>query len=199
MNEILGFIVLTSPLFLIVLWVPVCIVLAVWIARRFLRKRKIAVKVAVGILIFFFALAMPIADEIAGRIYFNHLCETEAGAKVYQTIGLPAEYWDENGKPNFYYGATNNDIPPYAFERVEAEVIPKAKEKIRLFHIEQIGTTYTDKKSSKIISETTGFRYWGGWVVRNFSLHNTATSCNIAESDDELIKKQFVPEVTERR
>ena len=139
MNEILGFIVLTSPLFLIVLWVPVCIVLAVWTGRKFLKNSKIPIKVAIGTLVFLFALAMPIADEIAGRIYFNHLCETEAGAKVYQTIELPAEYWDENGKPNFYYGATNNDIPPYAFERVGAEVIPKAKEKIRLFHIEQIG------------------------------------------------------------
>ena len=199
MNELLGFIVLSSPLFLIVLWLPVSIVLAVWISRKFLKKKKNPIKVAFGAFLFLFVLVTPIADEIAGTIYFNHLCKTEAGAKVYQTIELPAEYWDADGKPTFYYGANNNDIPPYAFERVGVEVITKAKEKIRLFGIEQIGATYTDKKSGELVSEVTGFRYWGGWVRRNFSLHNTATSCNSAKSDDELIKKQFIPVDTERR
>ena len=100
MDQLLGFIALTSPLFLIVLWVPVCIALAVWVGRKFLRA-GLPLKIVVGTLLFLVLLILPFADEIAGRIYFNHLCETEAGIKVYQTIELPAEYWDEDGAPKF--------------------------------------------------------------------------------------------------
>lgn len=100
MKELLGFVVLTSPLFLVVLWVPVCFFLAVLVGRKFI-KRSLPVRIAGGVTVFLVALLLPASDEIAGRIYFNHLCETEAGMRVYQPMELPVEYWDEDGSLKF--------------------------------------------------------------------------------------------------
>ena len=101
MKQLLGFAVLTGPLFLIVLWVPVCLALAFLVGKKVIKK-SLPLKITGGLAVFLIMLLFPVSDEIAGRIYFNHLCETEAGVKVYQTIELPAEYWDKDGKPNFY-------------------------------------------------------------------------------------------------
>ena len=76
--------------------VPVYIALAFLVGKKFIKK-SMSLKIIGGMVVFLVALPLPIADEIAGRMYFNHLCETEGGVKVYQTIELPAEYWDEEG------------------------------------------------------------------------------------------------------
>ncbi len=38
---------------------------------------------AVNWLVFLLVFVVPFADEVAGRIYLSHICDTEAGAKVY--------------------------------------------------------------------------------------------------------------------
>jgi hypothetical protein len=98
MKDIIGLAVLTSPLFLIVLWLPVAVFVAAKLSRR---PKNGAAKLVMGVSTFVLVFFLPFADEIAGQIYFNHLCSSEAGAKVYQTVELPAEYWDEDGKPRF--------------------------------------------------------------------------------------------------
>ncbi len=102
MQAILGLIVLTGPLFFLILWVPVCIGLGVFAKRKVPKQYKSAVGLSVGVLVLIFTLVLPFADEISGKIYFKHLCETDAKMNLYQTIELPIEHWDENGKPNFY-------------------------------------------------------------------------------------------------
>ncbi len=97
-NEFLGFAVLTSPLWLIFILLPVSIWIAVKVAKRF---KRMSARFAGGAVIFFLVFLAPFADEVVGRMYFNHLCATEAGVKVYQTVELPAEYWDEDGRPRF--------------------------------------------------------------------------------------------------
>lgn len=98
LNELLGFAVLTGPLWLILIVLAIAIWIAVKVAKRFERR---GAKIAVGALMFLLIFFVPFADEIAGRIYLSRLCATEAGVKVYQTVELSAEYWDEEGKPKF--------------------------------------------------------------------------------------------------
>ena len=73
LNELLGFVVLTGPLFLILAWLPVCIWIAVKVAKRFPRR---GAKLAGGLGIFLLLFFLPFADEVAGRIYLNRLCAT---------------------------------------------------------------------------------------------------------------------------
>lgn len=98
LNELLGFAVLTGPLWLILILLAIATWIAVKAAKRFEGR---GVQIAVGVLVFLLVFFVPFGDEIAGRIYLGHLCATEAGVKVHQTVELPAEYWDEHGKPKF--------------------------------------------------------------------------------------------------
>ena len=170
MNNILGLIAMTSPLFLIVLWVPVCIALVVLVGRKFIRAGFL-IKIAISSVIFLVLLILPVADEIAGRIYFNHLCETEAGVKVYQIIELPAEYWNEDGSPKFYDDSNANFTLPVNHFEWESR-----KEKY-LFHVERNDYLMKEQATGIELNERTLFRYWGGWISRNLSSHNTAVSC----------------------
>ncbi len=142
-------------------------------------------KIAGGVTVFLIALLLPVSDEIAGRIYFNHLCEKEAGVKVYQTIELPAEYWDERGKPKFY--ATWDAGLGKAYPRIR-----KNGPYSSLFHINDAGFKFIEKNSGNTLGEVVNFRYFGGWIFRNFTTSNSSISCELKE---EIINEIFIPEI----
>jgi hypothetical protein len=183
MKQLLGFAVLTGPLFLIVLWVPVCLFLAFLVGKKFIKK-SLTLKITGGLAVFLIALFLPVSDEIAGRIYFNHLCKTEGGVKVYQTIELPAKYWDEDGKPRFYNENNGNfTLPAEKFYKVDSKKV------IRRFGVQERRTFILNINTNEIIGEKLLFRYWGGYILKNFTPHNSAIRCG---SDwDEFVKKQF--------
>ncbi len=183
MDAFLGFIVLTGPLFFIVLWVPVCIFLAVLVGRKFIKK-SLSLKIAGGMAVFLVTLLLPIADEIAGRIYFNHLCKTEVGVKVYQTIELPAEYWDEDGKPKYYVNWDDGLGKKYPMIREDGSFSS-------FFHIDNAGFKFVDKKSGNTLGEVVNFRFWGGWLIRSFNTSNSSNSCELRE---DIISDIFIPE-----
>ena len=184
MKQLLGFAVLTGPLFLIVPWTVVCLVLAFFIGKN-IAKRSLPIGITVAVLLFAVVLPLPIADEIAGRIYFNRLCEKEAGVKVYKTIELPAEYWDEDGKPKFYDENTGNfTLPSEKFYKVDS------KKGNRRFGVQERRTFILNINTNKIIGEKLLFRYWGGYILKNFTPHNSAMRCG---SDwHEFVEKQFI-------
>ena len=174
MNEFLGFVVLTSPLFLIVLWVPACIALAIWVSRKFIKKGAL-IKIVSGLLVFLLALFLPVADEVTGRIYLNHLCETEAGVKVYKTVELPAEYWDEQGKPKFMNsrGVLDMRILGSQFEwqrsrNLHMDTIITIVEDRRLLY---------DKQSKQVLGEKIDFARHFGWVSSFSPAPNVSESC----------------------
>ena len=164
MESFLGFIVLTSPLFLIVLWVPVCIALAVWVSLRTIKRKSFPLKVVSGLVVFLLAFILPFGDEIAGRIYLNHLCATEAGAKVYQTIELPAEYWDENGKPKFYDLRNGN-----FYLDLHRLIDGRTQKTKRLFNVVEYTSETIRRSSGNVISRKIWFEFHGGWLLNTFS------------------------------
>lgn len=183
MNELLGFAVLSGPLWLILLLLPVCIWIAIKIAKRF--KPEVA-RFASSVGIFLLLFLLPFADKIAGRFYLSYLCTTEAGVKVYQTIELPVEYWDEQGKPNFYDNRNGNfNLGGY---RVDYSTGVYSSS----FHIDNAGYKRVDARSGKTLGEVIDFTYWGGWMRRNLSPNNTATGCEgRMERSNTLISQIF--------
>jgi len=181
-NELLGFVVLTSPLWLIVLLLILGTGIAVKVSMRF---RTTAVKVVVGLGVVALFLIVPFADEIAGRIYFSHLCATEAGIKVYHTVELPAEYWDSAGKPKFYDERNGNFT-------LKGYRVDYASGTYTFFpRIEKAGYKRLDE-TGRVLGEVTDFLYWGGWIRRNFSPHNTATGCkDRREHSRNLVRQIF--------
>lgn len=182
LNELLGFAVLTGPLWLILLLLVLGVWLAVKVAQRFTTG---AAKVAVGLGVVALALIVPFADEIAGHVYLNHLCATEAGVKVYHTVELPAEYWDESGTPKFYDERNGN------FTLKGYRVDYRTGAYSSFFYIDNAGYKRLDE-AGRVLGEVTDFRYWGGWIRRNLSPHNTATVCeNRREYSNSLVKQIF--------
>jgi len=182
MKELLGFAVLTGPLWLILIVLAIAIWVALKAAKRFERR---SARIAVGVLVFLLVFFVPFADEIAGRIYLNYLCATEAGVKVYQTVELPAEYWDERGKPKLrtFKSSTPGIITligtkePYLEESSFTELYSD------LLHVEKAGFRLREINSKKIVGEVVYYRYWGGWLARNFTPDRSATACSLKNLD----------------
>lgn len=183
LNDLLGFAVLTGPLWLLLILLPISIWIAVKVAKRF---KQGSTKIAGGIGIFLLVFCIPFGDEIAGRIYLSHLCATEAGVKVYQTVELPAKYWDEQGRAKFYDEKNGNfNLEGYRVEYKTGTYSPS-------FHIDNAGYMRVDGRSGQVLGEVTDFMYWGGWMQRNLSPHNTADGCeNRRERSNSLIQQIF--------
>lgn len=182
MDAILGFAVLTGPLWLILILLPVSIWIAVKVAKRYNQR---GAKLAGGLGVFLLVFFLPFTDEIAGRIYFDHLCATEAGVKAYKTVELPAEYWDAQGVAKFYRNFDSLLGETYSSKY-------KSGTYSTLFHIDNAGYAYVNRQSGQILGEAVDFRYWGGWIKRNFS-SKSATSCIDYSEPSKLIDRIFVP------
>jgi hypothetical protein len=161
------------------------VVIYVWLVRLVAKRIKNrAAKYAV-IAIF---ILIPTWDIIPGKLYLNYLCENEAGVKVYQTVELPAEYWDVQGRPKFYDETNGNmHLPLDKYEwKSRTEEYP--------FNVEKNISDMKEKNTEKILNERVVFTYWGGWISRNFAPHNTATSCGSdVKAYTSYVKQIFVP------
>ena len=169
LNDFLGLAVLTSPLWLIVLALVIGIWIAIVAAKQFKSTgRKVTAGAGVVVVIF---LAL-FGDELAGRVYLRHLCATEAGVKVYQTVELPAEYWDAGGRPKFYDPRNGNFFlgKDYTYER-------KTETLSSILHIDRSTSTLVNKVKDREYGRITSFMDWGGWMRRNLSPANSAVSC----------------------
>lgn len=185
-DTILGFAVLTGPLWLILILLPICIWLAIKIAKRF---KPGVTRIAGGVGIFLLLFALPFGDEVAGRMYLSYLCANEAGVKVYQTVELPAEYWDERGGTRFrvYEGDNHKTmflIGTSKFEDVRFEYSMYSEPFSSFLHIDKTGFRLRERESGKILGEILYFRYWHGWLVRNFNPDRSAVSCEMKNLDD---------------
>lgn len=175
MKEILGFAVLTGPLWLIL----ILLIAAIWSARKFATHLKgRGMQIAGGVGIFLSIFLVPFGDEIAGSIYFDHLCATESGVKVHQTVELPEEYWNANGQAKFFNEKNGN----FLFSK-EYPIVLKIEKNHSIFHIDRLVTTLWSHSKEKMLAEKISYMYWGGWLSRNLSLSNTAKSCGNGVKD----------------
>ncbi|MCB2218289.1 MAG: hypothetical protein KQH59_19700 [Desulfobulbaceae bacterium] len=199
MKQLLGFAVLTGPLFLILLWVPVCLAVAFLVGKKVIKKSLI-LKITGGLAIFLIMLLLPVSDEIAGRVYLNHLCETEAGVKVYQTIELPTEYWDEDGNPLFMNsrGVLDMEMLGDRFEW-RTQDIPYVKNFVKIINLKWM---LYDKETQKIIGEKNSFLRHYGWINMFSPAPNIGEGCrdllatnqnkDIFEAHQISIEKKFI-------
>ena len=171
LDEALGFMVLTSPLWLLVI---VAVVAALGAAMIVTRIRRRWAKVGTALIVFSFLFLVPFSDELAGRTYLAYLCTYDAGPRVYGKQRLPPSYWDAHGRPMFISksGSLNERVDEYGIKstsRVESYV-PLLGISIRSRQVH----AGSDKK---LLGEVIDFLHWGGWVARNLSLHPRASSC----------------------
>ena len=175
LNELLGFVVLTSPLWLILILLLVCGLIAYVIAKRFKAR---SARVVVGLISFLLVFMVPFGDEIVGRVYLSYLCDNKADRIIYQTTALPSEYWDDQGKPKFidYLGGALDSTylgNRFKWRRVSE---PKISGIVKITKINWI--LYDTKTQIKLAAKVTYSRH-AGWIAslspapyKNQSCHN---------------------------
>lgn len=120
-------------------------------------------------------ILLPIWDEIAGRIYFRHLCESEGGIKVYKTIELGSAYWNPDGTPKFIIGRLLVDRKLLAdklgFERNTQD------ESQSFFRIRTSKEIVRIRETDDVLGSYSHFIHYGGWVRNHSGLHVTGKIC----------------------
>jgi len=199
MDELLGFMVLTGPLFPMLIWLIVCVLLVVFVVRPTgSGLRRVAIKTLAFVVIFL----LPFVDEIIGKTYLDYLCSTQGGFKVYKTVVLPDEYWDEEGEAKFINFTRFENIPQ--LDKVDGtldfDVLPEygldSEDEV---YSSVIGILvnrywYFEKSSGEVLAEDRYFSYRGGWVARRFGAR-TGVSCDTSGQPNtkENILSLFVP------
>jgi len=171
LNELLGFAALSAGYLLLLAWLPVAIWIAVKLTKRFKSR---ATKIAGGVGLFLLFFVLPFGDEIAGRMYFNYLCATQAGVKVYQTVELPAEYWDEAGRAR--YLKPNGDLDNAVLGGRFSEPAAKNMHSSAL-GIDKYRHQVVDNSTQQTLGEVINFLHWGGWMSRTLNPHPSAVDC----------------------
>jgi hypothetical protein len=190
-NELLGFAVLTGPLWLILILLAAATWISVKVAKRF---KSLGAKFGIALLVFVLFFLMSFGDEIVGRIYLNRLCASDAGVKVYKTVELPPEYWDKNGEAKFFntQGYLDHDFWAKRIDESAGSVVRESS----ILNIEKNITKVIDRGSQALLGEITTFKFWGGWVRRNLSPANTANSCQYIYDPNfsrEFYGRLFIP------
>lgn len=161
MRELWAFVVILTPLWLFALTCVVAIFVAFKVAKRF----KGFAAIAVGITSLLVVVLLPFLDSIVGYLLFQHYC-TKTGPRFYETLTLPATYWDEKGQPTFIRpdGRLKREL---LADRVGARTSSAP-------YVDALGITeyrhqVVDETTNKVLGEVVTFKYWGGWISRNLS------------------------------
>ena len=166
METILGFVVLTGPLVPILLLALISIPFAVFIGKKVTSKSLLS-KVVGGGATFFIILLLPLSDEIAGRIYLNHLCETQSNIEVLDTIELPSEFWGPNDQALFMNsrGVLDMKLLGDRFEwRQETETYCKG-----IVNINKHNLILYDREQQKVLGIQSSFSRKYGLLVNTFN------------------------------
>jgi len=190
-DSLLGFAVLSGPLWLIALLLPIAIVLAIRLSKRF---HNGITRSAATIVIIFAILLLPFSDGIVGRIYHSHLCATQAGIKVYQKVELPKEFWDNQGKARFIQKERSLDFDHSMLgNRYERKSELRAQS--AFLRLDRDSYQLFDTVTQSVVGENVNYTYWGGWTSRNLSPNVSAISCSRQQAGyfTDVLRNVFEP------
>ncbi|HQY58146.1 MAG: hypothetical protein KA240_07815 [Nitrospira sp.] len=109
-------------------------------------------KILQGLCAVFFVL-LPTWDIIPGRLSFQHLCETEAGIKVFRTVEVEDEFFMSDGQPD-----QKKLVLLYSQQdKRDSEFSP-------WMHIVKVESSIQAKRTGEILGAATDFVYFGGWI-----------------------------------
>lgn len=136
--------------FFILLGLVAYVVLAKFIVRA-IGKYSESRAAKYGVIAVF--VLIPTWDIIPGYLYFQYLCEKEAGVKVFKAVEVDKSYFLPNGEPNQ--------------DRLKDVYLNPAKLQepfSPLFHVNRSSSLVQDKGTGEIFGTATGFSYYGGWL-----------------------------------
>jgi hypothetical protein len=144
-------------------------------------EKKTGSKRAKYIAIAIFVL-IPTWDIIPGWLYFEYLCGTQGGQKIYKTVEVGPEYILKAGEPD----RSKSNAPPavggeinWAKLRDERYVTPNKLDRdfSKFLHIAKSSTVAQDKENGETLGVATAFWFYGGWLADFLNDHRAQTIC----------------------
>jgi hypothetical protein len=135
-------------------------VVAQFVGRRTGSKLAMYATIAVFVVI-------PTWDIIPGRLYHQHVCETQGGVQVYKTVEVNKAYFLPDGRL---------DEKKLLLERLHWQTtMDRAFSK--LFHITKHQGVLVDKENGEHLGMATGFSYFGGWLHTTILIEAAPDPC----------------------
>lgn len=177
-NELLGFAVLSGPLWLIIVVSAIAVLVGIRISMA---GNSGSTKWITRLGVIVLAFLVLFGDELVGRAYLGYLCAHNAGVKVYKPVKLPARYWDEKGNATFIVGHGSLDTSILPSYDTKAKVLPHSGwPRIEIFSFQ-----YLDKETDEVVGEMSDYRFLGGWLVKYFTPDGRGgPSCDRPELQD---------------
>lgn len=105
-----------------------------------------------GLVIAIFVL-IPTWDILPGRVYFQRLCERDAGVKVFKTVGVDKAFFSADGRPDQKKLAERFDGSMKFDDHIH-----------HIFHIKKAQGSVVDKQTGEVLGTAVNFSYFGGWL-----------------------------------
>lgn len=194
-----------------ILYIGLALLISYWVRRGFNTPK--AKHIAQTLTLITFAL-IPTWDIIPGKLYLNHLCETEGGLKIYKTV---------EGVDGFYYfpGAElkQEALDQYGYKYLEAGAESSfyryslkkgnlAKEKISqvfskygvqllsvdlFLNVKKYSETIVKLQTKEVLARKNQFYYPGNWVQRKVKpLLGGGQSCPLLPPDSPLNREFYL-------
>lgn len=165
----------------LIVYVGLALLLTFFIRRGFATSRAKTVATIVSLLAF---ILVPTADDFAGKWYFDHLCDAEAGAKIFKPVegvkgmfdsGLAAadleaigyEFMEWKLADKYYYATLNSKskVPKQEIVAPTSRyVVKRGKWRKVPLNVNKYEESIVDNQTEEELGRFTTFSYSGGWV-----------------------------------
>ena len=182
----MGFVVLSLPILALLLIVAIAVILARVASRRQSTPKKKWITGLITVLVVILVIAW---DEIGGRLYFEYLCASRGGAKIYKRVKLPPEFWKADGTPVFIDNRGNKIRSKLDDKN---EFTSESTENIStVFRLKRLVYRVQDRGTREVLGTYTIFFFFGGWLQSYTSLTVAGNHC----PDERGFYSQFLGEI----
>ena len=134
------------------------------LAAQFIRRRtKSTLALYATIAVF---VLIPTWDIIPGRLYHQHVCETQGGVRAYKTVQVDKTYFLPDGRLD----------EKKLLERFEWQTtMDRAFSKV--FHMTKHQGVLLDRENGEHLGMATDFSYFGGWLHTTILIEDAPDPC----------------------
>ena len=130
--------------------------LIAWWASRFTQNIVAKLLIAGGVIGLCFWVVF--GRSILAEREFQRLCAAEAGAKIYKTVKLPAQYFNQFGRPDFQISRRPDAIAELAGRYISFDHDEEISHDLRL---NKVQISFKDLETGEVLGTITTIRYFG--------------------------------------
>ena len=109
---------------------------------------------------------IPLWDIVPGHLYFQYLCEKDAGTKVFRVVEIDKSYFKPNGQPD------EKKLGDHFKSSTKVD-----RHYSSIFHITKFESLLQDRNTGEVLGVDLQLSYHGGWLNANIFPVGSGTWC----------------------